>query len=615
MDLPALVLAVSKNPASAGFVFALNVNRVCLSRRITMKLTIALLAGLLLTGFAFAQQKEQRVALVIGNNDYQHARKLDNAVADAQAFRRELEARGFQVVYRENANRRAMNGAMEEFIGKLGTDAIGLVYYSGHGVQINGANYLVPTDLSAKTPSDFAYDAIDLEKLVNRVSQAQAKFSLAVIDACRDNPFQGNGRDIGGSRGLVAPSGNASGMMVVYSAGANQKALDRLSDADRNPNGLFTREFLKAMRIPGLTVQEAVNKIKTSVIAQAKSVGHVQTPAIYDQSVGTFMFTPGAPPAPVDNIVRPSPVVVAPALTAAQLEEKFWDDAKAAGNRDAFEAYLGSYPTGRYVSLARANIARLSKDVQVVSAPPVVAPVITPPVTKPVITTPARLSGGTFKDCPDCPEMVVIPAGSFEMGGKTADEAPRHRVTLRAFSMGKFEVTQAQWTAVTGTLHSLSTWPVTGMSWDDAQVFVHWLRTKTGKAYRLPSEAEWEYAARAGSQTDYSFGDDPGQIGRYAWFNSNSSRRTNLGGQKLPNAFGLYDMHGNVLEWTEDCWNDNYSGAPTDGSAWTRWFCTRRVLRGGSWLNDPRLLTSASRFSYPPANRDEFIGFRVARDD
>ena len=358
-----------------------------------MKFTIALLAGLLLTGSAFAQQKEQRVALVIGNNDYQYAKKLDNAVADAQAFRRELEARGFQVVYRENANRRAMNGAMEEFIGKLGTDAIGLVYYSGHGVQINRANYLVPTDLLAKRSSDFVNDAIDLEKLVSRVSQAQAKFSLAVIDACRDNPFQGNGKDIGGSRGLVAPSGNASGMMVVYSAGANQKALDRLSDADRNPNGLFTREFLKAMRIPGLTVQEAVNKIKTSVIAQAKSVGHVQTPAIYDQSVGTFMFTPGAPPAPVDNIVRPNPVVVVPALTAAQLEEKFWDDAKGAGNKEAFEAYLINYPTGRYANLAKANIARLSTaNVQVVSAPPVVVPVITPPVTKPVITNPAKVS-------------------------------------------------------------------------------------------------------------------------------------------------------------------------------------------------------------------------------
>lgn len=155
----------------------------CLALRITMKFTIAPLVGLLVTGSVFAQQKEHWVALVIGNNDYQYAKKLDNAVADSQAFRRELEVRGFQVVYRENANRRPTNGAMEDFIGKRGTDAIYFVYYSGHGVQINIANYLVRTDLSTKMPSNFAYDATDLAKLVSRMSQAQAKFSLDVIPA------------------------------------------------------------------------------------------------------------------------------------------------------------------------------------------------------------------------------------------------------------------------------------------------------------------------------------------------------------------------------------------------------------------------------------------------
>ncbi len=564
---------------------------------------------------AAAQQKEQRVALVIGNNDYQYAKKLDNAVADAQAFRRELEARGFQVVYRENANRRAMNGAMEEFIGKLGTDAIGLVYYSGHGVQINGANYLVPTDLSAKTPSDFAYDAIDLEKLVNRVSQAQAKFSLAVIDACRDNPFQGNGRDIGGSRGLVAPSGNASGMMVVYSAGANQKALDRLSDADRNPNGLFTREFLKAMRIPGLTVQEAVNQIKTSVIAQAKGVGHVQTPAIYDQSVGTFMFTPGQ--APTDNIVRPNLVVVVPEMTAAQREDAFWTDAKAAGNKEAFEGYLESYPKGRYVSLARANIARLSKDVQVVSAPPVVAPVITPPVTKPVITNPARLPGGTFKDCDDCPEMVGIPAGSFEMGGQAADETPRHRVTLSAFSMGKTEVTRGQWRSIMGNIVTPyeacgDTCPIEGVSWENAKLFISRLNLKTGKQYRLPSEAEWEYACRAGGQDAYCGSGGTDDLG---WHNGNSGGAPHPVAGKKANAWGLHDMSGNVLEWTEDCGNVNYSGAPTDGRSWTTGECSRRVARGGSWSVIPWYLRAAGRNWLPTAFQGLNIGFRVARDN
>jgi|GEM_PF-5491631 uncharacterized caspase-like protein len=274
-------------------------------------LWLAVLWLAVLPGAAWADAG-RRVALVIGNNDYQHVSPLVNAVADARAFRRELEQRGFDVVYRENAGRRAMNGAVEEFVGKLSSDAVSVIYYSGHGVQINSANYLIPVDLQAEKEADVAYDAVDLSRLVDRVSQTQAKFTLAVIDACRNNPFQGTGRSIGGTKGLAAPSGNASGVMVVYSAGANQQALDRLGNDDRDPNGLFTREFLKVMRVPGLKVQDAVNQVKMEVITRAKGIGHLQTPAIYDQSVGTFMFTPGAAaPAGADEASRAQQDVVA----------------------------------------------------------------------------------------------------------------------------------------------------------------------------------------------------------------------------------------------------------------------------------------------------------------
>lgn len=384
-----------------------------MSRLIGRMAVLALLLALPAMALAANEaQGERRVALVIGNNDYQFAKKLDNAVADAAAFRKELESRGFQVVYRENANRRTMNNAMEEFMGKLSTDTVGMIFYSGHGVQINGANYLVPTDLSAKVPADFVYDAIDLSKLIERVSQTQAKFSLAVIDACRDNPFQGNGRDIGGTRGLVAPAGNATGVMIVYSAGANQKALDRLGDNDRDPNGLFTREFLKAIRTPGLTVQEAVNQIKSSVIAQAKSVGHVQTPAIYDQSVGTFMFTAGAAPAPAPTTVasaeqRPVQQVIQ-TVDPAAIELSFWDSIKNSTNPGDFKAYLDQYPTGRFAALARNRM----------QPPPVVTqPAVTQPVqqSQPVQAVAAR-------NLPACPrnEMTYNWTncyGTVNMGG------------------------------------------------------------------------------------------------------------------------------------------------------------------------------------------------------
>jgi caspase domain-containing protein len=282
---------------------------------------------------------ERRIALIIGNNEYRYVTGLNNAVADARAMKRELEERGFQVVYRENATRRVMNDAIEEFLGKLSTDAIGLVYFSGHGVQINSANFLIPTDLEAEKESDVAYDGIELGKLLDRMAQVQPRFSLVVIDACRDNPFRGSGKSIGSSKGLAPPISNAEGVMVVYAAGANQQALDRLSARDTDPNGLFTREFIKALRKPGLNVQDMISEVKLAVIQQAKSVGHVQTPAIYDQSVGTFVFSEGhgvskpLTPAADGGGSRTSPVPVAsePAGESVGVQRQHIDIATLAG--------------------------------------------------------------------------------------------------------------------------------------------------------------------------------------------------------------------------------------------------------------------------------------------
>ena len=235
-------------------------------------------------------------------------------------------------------------------------------------------------------------------------------------------------------------------------------------------------------------------------------------------------------------------------------------------------------------------------------------------------TSPNLAAGTVVKDCAECPEMVVLPAGNFVMGShKNSNEQPTHSVNLRSFLMGKTEVTQGQWYAVMGTDPSANkgrTLPVEQVSWDDVQQFITRLNQKTGHKFRLPSEAEWEYAARAGSATEWSFGNDESKLGNYGWHAGNSTYKTHEVGQKLPNAFGLFDVHGNVAEWTQDCWHENYTGAPTDGSAWTT-ICTKnsRVLRGGSWNGYPAFLRSAIRLENSPANRNYFIsGFRLARD-
>lgn len=245
-----------------------------------------------------------------------------------------------------------------------------------------------------------------------------------------------------------------------------------------------------------------------------------------------------------------------------------------------------------------------------------------PPQPKPLTV------GQRFRDCDDdsCPWMVVLPAGSFMMGspesepGREKDEGPQRRVQVASFAVGQYEVTFRQWDACVaagGCKHKPGDegWgrvqhPVINVSWNDAQQYVKWLSGKTGQTYRLPSEAEWEYAARAGTTTPFAFGE---RI---------TTAQANFGGSKTlqvgslaKNAWGLYDLHGNVWEWVQDCWHDNYQGAPDTGRAWGNG-CSgevRRVLRGGGWFLNPDFTRSAYRSGNAPENRYGDTGFRLAR--
>ena len=237
------------------------------------------------------------------------------------------------------------------------------------------------------------------------------------------------------------------------------------------------------------------------------------------------------------------------------------------------------------------------------------------------------------KDCDICPELVLIPAGRFVMGSQTgrSTERPAHSVDVKSFLMGRMEVTQAQWKEVMGSTPSSNsvcgdTCPVEYVSWDDVQIYLKKLQSLTGKSYRLPSEAEWEYAARAGTQTNYGWGDEAthdnanygseeccrGQVqGRDAW------EGTAPVGSFAENSFGLFDMHGNVAEWTEDVFHKTYVDAPQDGRAWTAGngaTLYARVVRGGAWSHDATAVRASSRAFAITVEPSENIGFRVVRD-
>jgi formylglycine-generating enzyme required for sulfatase activity len=233
-----------------------------------------------------------------------------------------------------------------------------------------------------------------------------------------------------------------------------------------------------------------------------------------------------------------------------------------------------------------------------------------------------------FRDCPDCPEMVQIPAGKFLMGSSDdEDQKPAHEVHLdKPIAVGKYEVTFAEWDACVADGGCLKNkqpgdegWgrgrrPVINVSWNDAKEYAAWLSGKTGKPYRLLSEAEWEYAARAGSTGKYAFGETlNAQQAKFSAGKQGIGETAEVGSFPA-NAWELHDMHGNVWEWVEDCYLPNYDGAPADGSPRSGPNCASRVLRGGSWDYNPEDLRSAVRYRLPPFYRVDEIGLRVARE-
>ena len=213
-----------------------------------------------------------RKALVIGNDLYKHVPKLNNAGADAEAMAKSLEAVGYKVSKHLNLDEKRFKQAVRDFRQNLnGGDEV-LFFFAGHGVQLGNANYLLPTDVQSDHEDQVKDDAILLQKVLDDLEEKKTKFTLAVIDACRDNPFKGKGRAIGG-RGL-APTSAATGQMIMFSAGSGQQALDRLGDNDKDKNGLFTRIFVKEMLKPGLSVDRVLRNVRTEVVRLARSVGH-----------------------------------------------------------------------------------------------------------------------------------------------------------------------------------------------------------------------------------------------------------------------------------------------------------------------------------------------------
>jgi uncharacterized caspase-like protein len=324
-------------------------------RALAVAAALLALYGLTVPALAAAH----RVALVIGNDTYQHAEPLRNARADARAVAVSLQAIGFKVTLKQDVTLQQMKEALRNFKASVsGGDEV-VFYFSGHGVQFGGTNYLIPVDLVPESEDQVVDDSVGLQRVLDDMNDQRARFALAIIDACRDNPFKGTSRAIA-KRGLAAQA--ASGQMVLYSAGAGQEALDRLGSRDTDPNGLFTRILIKEIRKPGVTANQLLKNVSYQVVQLAKSVNHDQVPALYDQTIGDYYFVPtGSVAAPVTAARAVNAPDLVHVQSSDELEQEYWNRIKDSSDPADFSDYAKQFPQGAHAAEASLALRKLKR--------------------------------------------------------------------------------------------------------------------------------------------------------------------------------------------------------------------------------------------------------------
>jgi formylglycine-generating enzyme required for sulfatase activity len=616
------------------------------------------LALILLCSFPAGADEPARLALLIGNQAYAaKVGPLKNPLHDVSLIEASLKKLGFKVTVLKDANYKAMDSAIKRYVrevNRAGPGAISFFYYSGHGVANpeTKINYLIPVDVSDPQDEKIWDESLQQNAVIDLLSsQASRATHFVVFDACRNelNITGPAAKALGAEKGFL-PILNTSGLLIAYATAPNKTASDSGSDG-----GPYAKILADELIKPGL---EAVAMFRAVQIRVKQSIG--QDP---------WLSFPSLPPIYLAGRGEQGPATSIQLQAGWSTAEREWQQyGKDTNDIRLLEAFKEKHKADPlYVRLAEARIEELKRR-QVASTTP-----LPRPETK---QTPSRCDGieiavgqserrcfkpgagktEHFKDCETCPEMVVVPTGRFTMGSPS-DEPERLNnedqvqvAIAKPFAVGRHALTRGEFAAfVAATGHRMdggctvwtgSEWklqtdhnwrspefsetdrhPVVCVNWNDAKAYVAWLASTTGESYRLLSEAEREYVTRAGTTTPFWWGTSISisqanylDIYKYGSGSKDERREATVPVDSFTaNPWGLFNVHGNVWEWTEDCWSDKNAGNPGDGTARSSGYCTRRVLRGGSWDLIPRLLRSASRSRNDPANRNISLGFRVAR--
>lgn len=514
---------------------------------------------------------EQRVALVIGNDAYEAA-PLRNPVNDARGMARILSQLGFQVTQRENLGQKEMKQEIQAFGQKLMKGGVGLFYYAGHGMQVNGRNYLIPVGARIEHEKQVEFESVDMGAMLAEMEHARNRMNIVILDACRDNPFARSFRStMQGLASVNAPTGT----LIAYATAPGSVANDGPS-----AHGIYTGELVKVIQRPGLRIEDVFKQVRSAV---REATQGKQIPWESSSLEGDFFFR--------------APSQEPPRIAV----------------------------TGKEPAPSVAPIAPVARGEHQVKVPK------------------------TWREPVTGIQFVWVPGGCYLMGSPLSedsrhmDEGPVHEVCVKDLWFGKYEVTNEELRKLhpdhnSGAFekHSLNgdRQPAVHLSWEDAKSFAQWLTEQNGGQYRfrLPTEAEWEYAARGGTSTSRYWGDDSQGACEYenvadltaqklwGWQDihpcDDGYAATAPVGSFQPNGFGLYDMLGNASEWCEDIYGvDMYANYDRDNPLHRGWGAgLDRVVRGGHWHGGPESSRSASRASGMPRAMNDDLGVRLVRE-
>lgn len=542
-------------------------------------------------------QQEKRVAFIIGNGDYEEA-PMENAVDDATQIKNFLEKHNFKVIYKEDASKREIIQGLRTFNSEMSEGGIALFYFTGHAVQVREKNYLIPVEAAIDSDHHVLYEAIELDAILGKMNKAGNRLNIVMLDASRQSPF---GDRFRAKKQGLAPIDRQSDMDLILSASPNKIA---------NPQS-FTTKLLSILSTKGVSNEEGLKEFK-----KRYKESYIQL------SKEAFYFN-------LPNSLQTK-------------EDKTWSQTLALNSVVAYNAYLGKFPNAKYSSEAKKKInviessqklekqklleEEASKDNDIENEALVKQKQINE--QKQAEKEAALLAENSLKeqqkqDIQDVsyvdPMMVLIKAGDVVTSFTETEEGkvPNRKINIeKDFYIGYYEVSNVEFNeflkahgrTITTSKWSTEFQPAVNLSWKDANDYAQWLSRLTGQNYRLPTQDEWEYAARASSELKYYWGDRdtshrkdawrkdyPDNAHNFSWMQTNAQDITHTVGSKKPNPWGIYDILGNASEW---CVSDD----------------KLKPVRGGSWSSTAEELAISHVSMHESNFKDNTIGFRLVLD-